>query len=146
MLPNRTSKLHEKNCLQLDAGGKFDLRPMFFPSSRVLKLFSNSSLQVCEEEKCQEEVFPLSMNIMDRFLSVVRIRKSQLQLLGAVCLFLASKIRQTRPLSAQKLVSYTDYSITCEELVVSASFRPFSLPFLLLCTRSFILFDLAMYE
>ena len=102
------------------------------------------------------------MNIMDRFLSVVRIRKSQLQLLGAVCLFLASKIRQTRPLSAQKLVSYTDYSITCEELVVSGAwFRPFLLllslslflfsslflfPFLILCTRSFILLDLAMYE
>lgn len=75
--------------------------------------------QVCEAEMCQEEVFPLSMNIMDRFLSVVRIRKSQLQLLGAVCLFLASKIRQTRPISAQKLVKYTDDSITCEELVVS---------------------------
>lgn len=79
--------------------------------------------QVCEEEKCQEEVFPLAMNIMDRFLSVVRIRKSQLQLLGAVCLFLASKIRQTKPLNPHKLVLYTDHSITCDELVVSIQFE-----------------------
>ena len=76
-------------------------------------------LDVCEEEKCQNDVFPLAMNIMDRFLSVVRIRKNQLQLLGAVCLFLASKLRQTRPIEAEKLVQYTENSITSEELVVS---------------------------
>lgn len=77
---------------------------------------------MCEEEKCQEEVFPLAMNIMDRFLSVVRIRKNQLQLLGAVCLFLASKLRQTRPLEAEKLVLYTDFSVNAEEIVVSQNF------------------------
>lgn len=59
------------------------------------------------------------MNIMDRFLSVVRIRKNQLQLLGAVSLFLASKLRQTRPLEAEKLVLYTDFSVSAEEIVVS---------------------------
>jgi len=73
--------------------------------------------EVCEEEKCQEEVFPLAMNIMDRFLSVVRIRKNQLQLLGAVCLFLASKLRQTHPLEVEKLVIYTDFSVRPEELL-----------------------------
>lgn len=81
------------------------------------------AIQVCEEEKCQEEVFPLAMNIMDRFLSVVRIRKNQLQLLGAVCLFLASKLRQTRPLEAEKLVLYTDFSVNAEEIVVSGAER-----------------------
>lgn len=81
-----------------------------------------SLCQVCEEEKCQEEVFPLAMNIMDRFLSVVRIRKNQLQLLGAVALFLASKLRQNRPLEAEKLVLYTDFSVSAEEIVVSEPF------------------------
>lgn len=80
-------------------------------------------LDVCEEEKCQNDVFPLAMNIMDRFLSVVRIRKNQLQLLGAVCLFLASKLRQTKPIEAEKLVQYTENSITAEELVVSLRAR-----------------------
>ena len=75
-------------------------------------------LKVCEEERCQQEVFPLAMNILDRFLAIVKIRKSQLQLLGSVCLFLASKLRQSRPLSADKLISYTDRSITIEELMV----------------------------
>ncbi|KAJ8675600.1 hypothetical protein QAD02_011386, partial [Eretmocerus hayati] len=71
---------------------------------------------VCEEQKCQEEVFPLSMNYMDRFLSICPIRKSQLQLLGTACLLLASKLREPRPLSTDVLVFYTDNSITHDDL------------------------------
>jgi len=59
------------------------------------------------------------MNIMDRFLSLVPIQKSQLQLLGSVCLFLASKLRQTRQLLAYRLILYTDQSITMDQLAVS---------------------------
>ena len=73
-------------------------------------------LEICEEEKCQEDVFPLAMNILDRFLSKVKIRRNQLQLLGTVCLFLSSKLRQTRPLCAYNLIAYTDFSITMEQL------------------------------
>lgn len=63
------------------------------------------------------------MNILDRFLTVVRIHKSQLQLLGSACLFLASKLRQTKPLLAEKLIVYTDYSINLDELMVSISVK-----------------------
>ncbi|CAG2174267.1 unnamed protein product, partial [Oppiella nova] len=86
------------------------------------KVVANWMLEVCEEERCQEEVFPLAMNILDRFLAIVKIRKSQLQLLGSVSLFLASKLRQTRPLSADKLIVYTDKSITIDELMSLLNF------------------------
>ncbi|KAK3098556.1 hypothetical protein FSP39_020589 [Pinctada imbricata] len=74
-------------------------------------------LEVCEEQQCEEEVFPLSMNYLDRFLSVLDLPRTRLQLLGAVCMFLASKLKETNPLSAEKLVIYTDSSITLEELM-----------------------------
>jgi len=63
-------------------------------------------------------VFPLSVNLVDRFLSSVQTRKTRLQLLGCVCLFIASKLLDTVPLTADKLVMYTDFSISTDDLLV----------------------------
>ena len=73
--------------------------------------------EVTEEQCCEEEVFTLSMNYLDRFLSVMSIRKTHLQLLGTACMFLASKLKETIPFTAEKLVIYTDHSITLEGLL-----------------------------
>lgn len=77
--------------------------------------------QVCEENKCQEEVFILALNYMDRFLALTPVGKSQLQILAAACLLLASKLREpsVRGLPADLLVFYTDNSITTRDLIVS---------------------------
>uniref|UniRef100_A0AAZ3SJV7 G1/S-specific cyclin-D2 n=1 Tax=Oncorhynchus tshawytscha TaxID=74940 RepID=A0AAZ3SJV7_ONCTS len=73
--------------------------------------------EVCEEEKSEEDVFPLAINYLDRFLAVAPTRKCYLQLLGAVCMLLATKLKESRPLTAEKLCMYTDNSITPRELL-----------------------------
>lgn len=86
--------------------------------SHMRKIVSDWMLEVCEEQQCQPEVFHLAMNYMDRFLGRVRIQKNQFQLLGCVCLFLASKFKETCPLPAESLVIYTDNSVTTYEITV----------------------------
>ncbi|XP_012679005.1 G1/S-specific cyclin-D2b [Clupea harengus] len=81
------------------------------------RMVSTWMLEVCEEESREEEVFPLAINYLDRYLAVVQTKKGCLQLLGAVCLFLASKLKESRPLTAEKLCLYTDNSITSQELL-----------------------------
>ena len=87
--------------------------------------------QVCEEQRCQDDVFPLAMNLLDRFLSVTNVKKDHLQLLGAVCLFVASKLRESRPLTAEILVQCADNSITVTDVIVSIHHQ------FVLCTSHF---------
>ncbi|ALC49706.1 CycD [Drosophila busckii] len=76
-------------------------------------------MEVCAEQKCQEGVILLALNYFDRFLSTKSLRKTNLQILGAACLLLASKLREPncRALSVDLLVFYTDNSIYKEDLI-----------------------------
>lgn len=71
---------------------------------------------VCRAEECQPDIFPLSIIIVDRFLSFVKTKRTHLQLLGAVALLLASKLRQTSQIPAKHLIYYTQDLITLDEL------------------------------
>jgi len=68
--------------------------------------------EVTEDQKCHAEVFGLAVNYMDRILSRIPIEKSQFQLIACVCIFIASKFKENQPLCAEKLVIYTDFSIS----------------------------------
>ncbi|XP_023017018.1 G1/S-specific cyclin-D3 [Leptinotarsa decemlineata] len=80
------------------------------------KIVAEWMMEVCEEQKCQDEVFSLAMNYMDRFLMCCSIMKNQLQLLGTACMLIASKLRESRPLAGETLVYYTDHSVTKQQL------------------------------
>uniref|UniRef100_A0A1B0DPH0 Cyclin-like domain-containing protein n=1 Tax=Phlebotomus papatasi TaxID=29031 RepID=A0A1B0DPH0_PHLPP len=75
---------------------------------------------LCEQRKCQEEVFILALNYMDRHLRRKIVPKTSLQLLASACLLLASKLREPscKSLSADVLVYFTDSSITKYELIL----------------------------
>lgn len=98
---------------------------MYFHKNLFI-FFVLSLLQVCEENNCQEEVFLLALNYMDRFLAstestLEHVQKNHLQILAAACLLLASKLREPGCLGlpADLLVFYTDNSITRTDLIVS---------------------------
>lgn len=79
------------------------------------KIVADWMLEVVQE-CCVPDVFCLATSLMDRFLAKVRIQKNQLQLLGAVCLFLASKFKESSPLTSDRLAMYTDFSVTVEDI------------------------------
>ncbi|XP_022659383.1 G1/S-specific cyclin-D2-like [Varroa jacobsoni] len=88
-----------------------DLQP------NMRRIVANWMLEVSDTELCRAEVFPHAMHLLDRFLSKKMVQKNHLQLLGTVCLLLASKMRLTRPLTVEKLRMYTDYSVNCQEIL-----------------------------
>lgn len=81
-------------------------------------------------------MFPLSVNYLDRFLCIKDIKRSRLQLLGAACMFLASKLKETTPISGEQLVMYTDSSITLEDLTVRTCVV--TVCFCTFCTSTFV--------
>ena len=91
-------------------------QPMIEPHMR--KTVADWMLEIVHEQNSQPDVFCLAMNIMDRLLCQIQLHKDQFQLLAAVCVLIASKIREPCPILGKSLIVYTDYSITAEEMRV----------------------------
>ena len=85
-------------------------------AAHMRKIVTDWMLEVCEDQQCQPEVFFLAVNYLDRFLSLVNIKKSQFQLLASVCILLASKFSQVVPITSEQLVIYTDNSVSVDQI------------------------------
>jgi len=84
---------------------------------RMRQVVAEWMLEVCEEEESQPELFCLAVNCLDRFLSKVEIKKTQLQLLASACLLVSWKVREHSKITAQKIVKYTNYNVHQDELL-----------------------------
>ncbi|KAK0394425.1 hypothetical protein QR680_000728 [Steinernema hermaphroditum] len=73
--------------------------------------------EVCQEERCEPVVYPLAISYFDRFCSGQNVLKRDVQLVATTSLFLASKILAPVPISAARLVVYTDGAVTLPQLM-----------------------------
>merc|ERR1712038_74522 len=78
---------------------------------------ANWMLELCEEEGSSPQVFCLAINYLDRFLSACKIARTQLQLLGAVCVLVSWKVRGHSPITAHRLREYTDFTVSLTDLL-----------------------------
>uniref|UniRef100_A0A1B6CVJ1 Uncharacterized protein n=1 Tax=Clastoptera arizonana TaxID=38151 RepID=A0A1B6CVJ1_9HEMI len=90
------------------------------------KVVAGWMLEVCEEQKCEEQVFPMAVNLFDRFLCKFDVNRNHLQLIAAVCLLMVTKVRQCYALSIELLCFYADNCFTPDqmrkwELIVSTT-------------------------
>jgi len=81
------------------------------------KIVTDWMLEVCLDQNCHADVFLLSCNVMDRFLSQLNIRKNQFQLVAASTIFIASKLVDPCPITACDLIKYTDNTYQVTELL-----------------------------
>ncbi|XP_065837547.1 G1/S-specific cyclin-D3-like isoform X2 [Oscarella lobularis] len=80
------------------------------------RLLVDWMMQICDECKSEDILLPLSVNLLDRVLSQQYIERKYLQLTAAACLFLASKLAQTCPLSIERLCYQSDGAFTPQQL------------------------------
>jgi len=81
------------------------------------KIVTDWMLEVCIDQKCHADVFLLSCNIMDRFLSQLNIKKGQFQLVASATMFIASKLVDPCPITGTDLVLATDSTYQLTELL-----------------------------
>lgn len=82
-------------------------------------------LEICEEETLTDLIYSQSVSIFDRLMiklqsqqQIDRINLEHVQLIGCVCLLIASKLNAaTNKLNAVKLADYTDGVIRVDELL-----------------------------
>jgi len=73
---------------------------------------------VCDELNREIDVFALATTQMDRFLNLEfkNFKREQLQLLGAACLLISSKLKETHPLVKSTLVKYSADTFSSDDL------------------------------
>uniref|UniRef100_A0A0V0JAT6 G1/S-specific cyclin-D2 n=1 Tax=Schistocephalus solidus TaxID=70667 RepID=A0A0V0JAT6_SCHSO len=73
--------------------------------------------EVCEHRNTEVEVLAHTAQLIDRFLQIMPTDKREYQLVGAACFLISSKLKETVPVSVERMVQYTDFSVTRQDLL-----------------------------
>lgn len=92
-------------------GKQTDIQPW------MRKTVSSWLLEVCEELHMETEVYFVAVNMMDRMTMKLFFKREHFQLLAAASLLIASKLKETLPIQPDKVIIYTDNSISFEDLI-----------------------------
>lgn len=81
-------------------------------------------VEVGEEYKLLPQTLYLTVNYIDRFLSIMSVLRGKLQLVGTACMLLASKFEEIYPPEVSEFVYITDDTYTSKQVNHSLSIRP----------------------
>ncbi|KAH0548430.1 G1/S-specific cyclin-E1 [Cotesia glomerata] len=94
----------------------FERHPTLEPRMRAILL--DWLIEVCEVYKLHRETYYLGMDYVDRYLSTHQnIPKSQLQLIGITCLFIAAKVEEIYPPKIAEFAYVTDGACAEDEIL-----------------------------
>merc|ERR1719369_1819606 len=74
-------------------------------------------VEVAEEYKLHTETLYLAVSYIDRFLSYMSVQRAKLQLVGAACMFIASKYEEIYPPDVGEFVYITDDTYTKKQVL-----------------------------
>lgn len=74
-------------------------------------------VEVGEEYKLSPQTLHLTVNYIDRFLTVTAVNRSQLQLVGITCMLLASKYEEIYPPTIEEFVYISDNTYTRSQVL-----------------------------
>ena len=76
-------------------------------------------VEVSEEFRLSTETLHLATNYIDRFLSIMHVQRSKLQLVGTSCMLLACKLEEIHPPEVSMFVEITDRTYTSDQVNVT---------------------------
>ncbi|KAJ9525418.1 hypothetical protein QJQ45_003183 [Haematococcus lacustris] len=86
-------------------------------NSKMRAILIDWLVEVAEEYKLCADTLYLTVNYIDRFLSLYPVQRSQLQLVGVVCMWIAAKYEEIYPPNVTDFCYITDNTYSKEQMV-----------------------------
>lgn len=86
-------------------------------TSQMRSVLVDWLVEVADDFRLHTETLFLAVNYLDRFLSMRKIQREELQLLGIACLYIAAKYEEINPPHVEKFAYVTDNACNAEDIV-----------------------------